>query len=139
MYMLLSIQFQIQGKRVQKIFENAPFVLHLYGVPLISYSCGVPSVPYLYAAPLLLYPVFSYLVFVYLFIASPLDYEYAAPLVSYLYIFIVIILCCIFVFLFTYMPLTFVEVHVCSAPDLCIFSFEILFQNTVRCRHILLL
>lgn len=57
-----------------------------------SYSCGVPSVPNLYAAPLLLYPVFSYLVFVYLFIASPLDYEYAAPLVSYLYIFIVLLL-----------------------------------------------
>lgn len=72
------------GKGIED-FENAPFVLHLYGVPWISYSCGVPSVPNLYAAPLLLYPVFSYLVFVYLFIASLLDYEYAAPLVSYLY------------------------------------------------------
>lgn len=45
----------------------------------------------------------------------------------YFYCFIVVILCCIFVFLFTYMHLTFVEVHICSAPDLCIFSFEILF------------
>lgn len=55
------------------------------------------------------------------------------------YCFIVIISCCIFVFLFTYMPLTFVEVHVCSAPDLCIFFLWILIKNTVRCRHILLL
>lgn len=50
-----QFSFLYKCEEVEKTFENAPFVSHLYSAPLMSYLYSVPLVPYLNAAPSVTY------------------------------------------------------------------------------------
>lgn len=82
-----------------------------------SYSCGVPSVPYLYAAPLLLCPVFSYLLFLFISLLLLLWITNMLLLWYLIYIFL-LFYCCHFM------------LHLC-------FSFYLYASNFCRGPHLL--